>query len=76
MGTFFHWLYVNVVGNLTASVLWAGPAFFHLHWKLNRQQRQRMTGPDNSGTIAGQFELAADTDERASFGFKPPKRPI
>lgn len=36
----WHWLYANVVGNLTASALWAAPALLHLHRKLNRQHDQ------------------------------------
>lgn len=33
---------VGVAGNLAASLLWALPAFRHLHRKLNRQHRDRM----------------------------------
>jgi hypothetical protein len=32
----------GVIGNLTASLLWALPAFIHLHRKLNRQHDARM----------------------------------
>lgn len=33
---------VGVAGNLVASVLWAFPALWHLHRKLNRQHAERM----------------------------------
>lgn len=39
-----HWLYVNVVGNLTASAIWASPVLLHLHLKLNRQHDQILNG--------------------------------
>lgn len=40
IGAIGHWLNVNVVGNLTANLLWATPTFLHLHYRLNRQQDQ------------------------------------
>ena len=40
MSAVIHWLYQNVIGNLTASALWAAPALFHLHLKLNRQHNE------------------------------------
>ena len=67
IGAFIHWLYVNVVGNLTASALWAAPAFLHLHWKLNRILEARK---DNPGTIAGQFELSDQYNDGTPFGFR------
>lgn len=66
IGAFIHWLYVNVVGNLTASALWAAPAFVHLHLKLNRLLTARR---DNPGTVAGQFEISDQYNEGAPFGF-------
>lgn len=35
----FNWPSGIVVGNLIASALWAVPAFWHLHWKIDRHQR-------------------------------------
>lgn len=78
IGAFFHWLYVNVVGNLTASVLWAAPALLHLHWKLNRNQRALIGEKNSPGTISGQFELSDQYNDGAPIGFgrrinrKPP----
>ena len=51
MGGFWHslWLQIatvafaaGVVGNLTASLIWALPTMAHLHRKLNRQHAERM----------------------------------
>jgi hypothetical protein len=73
-----HWLYVNVVGNLTASALWATPALIHLHRKINRNQRTLMGAKDSPGTVAGQFELSDQYNDGAPIGFglriirKPP----
>lgn len=36
----FDWPGGIVVGNLIASVLWAAPALFHLHRKLDRHHRE------------------------------------
>lgn len=33
---------VGIVGNLTASALWAIPALFHLHRKLDRNHAEHM----------------------------------
>jgi len=32
----------GVLGNLTASLLLGGPAFWHLHKKLNRHHKEHM----------------------------------
>lgn len=39
-----RWLYSNVWGNLVASALWATPALWHLHAKLNRHHRELTQG--------------------------------
>lgn len=39
----FGWPSGNVLGNLIASAIWAAPALWHLHAKLNRQHRERMS---------------------------------
>lgn len=40
----FNWPNGIVVGNLIASLLWAAPAFIHLHRKLNRHHRETTGG--------------------------------
>ena len=38
----FAWPQGIVVGNLIASVIWATPAFIHLHRRLGRQHAERL----------------------------------
>ena len=38
--TMFDWPYGIVVGNLIASIMWAAPAFIHLHIRLRRHERK------------------------------------
>jgi preprotein translocase subunit YajC len=37
---FFHWYSGAIWGNLAASVIWAAPAIWHLHRKLNRHHEE------------------------------------
>lgn len=43
LGELFGWPAGIVVGNLIASALWAAPAAWHLHAKLNAQHRERLS---------------------------------
>lgn len=40
--TLFAWPDGIVVGNLIASALWATPAMWHLHRKINRHHREHL----------------------------------
>jgi hypothetical protein len=45
MVTLVGWPDGIILGNLLASAIWATPALWHLHRKLNRQHRERMKDP-------------------------------
>jgi hypothetical protein len=44
LGELFGWPDGIVVGNLIASALWAAPALWHLHRKINRNHRELKHG--------------------------------
>lgn len=49
--TLFDWPGGIVVGNLIASIMWATPALFHLHKKLNRHHKEMLERTKDNGTM-------------------------